>query len=268
MKRMKTQFMKLLLICILLNVFMVSTVLGKNKNDITMTILYDNYIYKEETQPDLGFSCLIESHGKTILFDTGTDPNILLKNAKIMNKDLSEVDIIVISHNHHDHTGAFLKIVNMTDAVIAYLPYSSEGTYIHRKAKEIGVPIFFEKNLVQIDTNCYLSGEFGDSIKEQSLIIDTKYGLVVIAGCSHPGILNIVEVTKKQLNKNVYMVFGGFHLKNYSSPEQNDVALKLKSLGVTKCGPTHCSGNRNLFKKAFKSNYMELGTGKVIKIEG
>ena len=90
MKRMKTQFVKLLLVCILLNVFMASTVLGEDKNDITMTILYDNYIYKEETQAEFGFSCLIESHGKTILFDTGADSNILLKNAKIMNKDLSK----------------------------------------------------------------------------------------------------------------------------------------------------------------------------------
>ena len=64
------------------------------------------------------------------------------------------------------------------------------------------------------------------------------------------------------------MAFGGFHLKNYSSSEQKDVVLKLKSSEVTKCGPTHCSGNRNLFKHIFKSNYMELGTGKVIKIEG
>ena len=268
MERMKIQVLRLLMICILINVYMVRPAICDNKDDVVITILYDNYIYNKDTEADLGFSCLIETQGKNILFDTGTDSNILSKNANILKKDLSEIDIVVISHNHPDHTGGFLKVIDMADDVVAYLPPSSTGTYIHKKAKEMGVPVFFESNLIEINTNCYLSGELGESIKEQSLAIDTKHGLVIITGCSHPGIVNIVKTTKNLLNKNVHMVFGGFHLMNLSSPEQNDAVLKLQSLGVEKCGPTHCSGNQSLFKQAFKNNYMKVGTGKIIKIEG
>lgn len=268
MGKMKIQVYRILIIFILINVYIIRPAICENRDDVVMTILYDNYTYNEDTEADLGFSCLIETQGKTILFDTGTDSKILLNNANILNKDLSKIDIVVISHNHYDHTGGFLKVINMADDVVAYLPPSSIGTYIHKKAKEMGVPVFFADNLTEINANCYLSGELGESIKEQSLVIDTKNGLVIIAGCSHPGIVNIVKTTKNLLNKNVYMVFGGFHLKNLSAPDQNEVVLKLQSLGVEKCGPSHCSGNRSLFKQAFKNNYMEVGTGKVIKIEG
>jgi len=86
-----------------------------------------------------------------------------------------------------------------------------------QKVEKSGAALFSEEDSVQICVNCYLTGELGSSIKEQSLIIDTKNGTVVITGCSHPGIVNIVKRAKELLDKDVYMVFGGFHLMNHSN---------------------------------------------------
>src|SRR4030043_1807559 len=72
---------------------------------IRFTVLYDNYLYKEGTKADWGFSCLIEGTEKTILFDTGTQPQTLMHNVEVLGVDLKKVDQVVISHDHGDHTG-------------------------------------------------------------------------------------------------------------------------------------------------------------------
>lgn len=237
------------------------------EDSIKITILYDNYIFAQGTQADWGFSCLIENTEKTILFDTGTDPDILIKNVNVLNKDLSKIDIIVISHNHRDHTGGLFEVLKMSENINVYLPYSTPSTYIN-KVEKTGVALFSEKDSIQLCVNCYLTGELGDNIKEQSLILDTKNGLVVITGCSHPGIVNIVRKSKELLGKEVYMVFGGFHLMSHSSDMINDIITELKYLGVKKVGPTHCSGDEaiHLFKQAFGKDFIQMGTGQVIKI--
>ena len=236
-------------------------------DSIVITILYDNYIFKEGTQSDWGFSCLIENTEKTILFDTGTRPDILIKNATVLNKDFSQVEIIVISHNHGDHTGGLLDVLKKSDNMRAYLPYSTPSSYVNQ-VKNAGGEVCSDKESVQICRKCYLTGELGDNIKEQSLILDTKDGLVVIAGCSHPGIVNIVKRAKDILGKEIYMVFGGFHLRSHSSEMVADIIAELKSLHVQKCCPTHCTGDEaiQMFKKAFGNNFLQMGTGKVIKI--
>ena len=74
-------------------------------NQIKVTILYDNYIHTEGTKSDWGYSCLIEGTEKTILFDTGTKGDILMYNMRQLNIDPKKVDLVVISHEHGDHTG-------------------------------------------------------------------------------------------------------------------------------------------------------------------
>jgi 7,8-dihydropterin-6-yl-methyl-4-(beta-D-ribofuranosyl)aminobenzene 5'-phosphate synthase len=98
--------------------------------------------------------------------------------------------------------------------------------------------------------------------------LNTKNGLVIITGCSHPGIVNIVRRAKDIFSKEVYMVFGGFHLMKHSSDMISDIIDELKNLGVKKCGSTHCSGDEaiQMFKEAFGNNFVQMGSGKVIKI--
>jgi len=237
------------------------------ESSMQMTILYDNYAKVTGTKSDWGFSCLIEGAEKTILFDTGTKPEILMQNIEALNVDPNSIDLIVISHNHGDHTGGLRTILEKNSKVKVYLPFSTPASFIE-SIQSTGATVFTEKDPKQILDGVYLTGEMGTDILEQSLILDTPKGLVVVTGCSHQGIVNILERTKEIVNKNIYLVFGGFHLLRHSEEMVKDIISKFKSNGVQKCGCTHCTGDEaiQLFKDAFGDNFVQMGTGKVISV--
>ena len=87
-----------------------------------------------------------------------------------------------------------------------------------------------------------------------------------MTGCSHPGIVEMLKEIKSKFNKNVYLVFGGFHLLEKSDNEMNKIIEDMKSLGVVKCGATHCTGTKQteMIKEAFGTNFLELGVGNTI----
>ncbi len=235
-------------------------------DEIKITILYDNYVFKEGTRADWGFSCLIEGTEETILFDTGTQADILRHNIETLGVDITQVDIIVISHNHGDHTGGLLFILDkVSPSVPVYAPTSYLGKDIEAKQDRI----IRKTEPVEICRNVFLTGEMGTSIKEQALILNMNRGLVIITGCAHPGIVGIIEKAKTILNKNVYFVLGGFHLASTPENEVLRIIERFKELGVVQCGATHCTGEEaiNLFKKAFGENYIAMGTGRTIELE-
>ncbi len=236
---------------------------------LRFTVLYDNYLHLDGTKADWGFSCLIEGTEKTILFDTGTQPEILMHNAKVLNVDLKNVDQVVISHNHDDHTGGLSALLERNPKVTVFFPVSFPPEFRRRveglkaKAQQVDKPI-------EICRNVYLTGEMGDEIKEQSLIIDSPKGLIIVTGCSHQGIVNILRRAKEILDRPIHLVFGGFHLGNRSEAEMKEIIAAFKQLKVEKCGATHCTGDGPIamFKQAFGENYLPMGAGKVIKIAG
>ncbi|MFZ2055147.1 MAG: MBL fold metallo-hydrolase [Candidatus Aminicenantales bacterium] len=234
---------------------------------LRFTILYDNYLHREGTKPDWGFSCLIEGTEKTILFDTGTDPRILMHNVDVLGVDLKKVGQVVISHNHGDHTGGLSAVLERNHEVTVYYPVSFPQEFgrsiEHHQAKAQTVD-----KPTEICRDVYLTGEMGSEIKEQSLIIDTPKGLIIVTGCSHPGIVNILKRAREICDKPIRLVFGGFHLGNKSDAEMQEIIAAFKSLKVEKCGATHCTGDAQIamFKKAFGENYVPMGTGRVIEI--
>lgn len=235
---------------------------------LKFTILYDNYLYEQGTKPDWGFSCLIEGTEKVILFDTGTQPDILLHNVDHLGVDLKKVEQIVISHDHHDHIGGLAKVLDRNPNVSVYLPVSFAYEIIRgvetKKAKVVSVD-----EPVEICPNVYSTGEMGVQIKEQSLIINTKKGLIIVTGCSHQGIVNILKRAKELFDRPIYLVFGGFHLGGMADAKVEAIIRDFKEIGVEKCGATHCTGDRpiELFKKAFGDNYVPMGTGRVLEIK-
>jgi 7,8-dihydropterin-6-yl-methyl-4-(beta-D-ribofuranosyl)aminobenzene 5'-phosphate synthase len=237
------------------------------KDPVKFTILYDNYLYKEGTKSDWGFSCLIEGIEKTILFDTGTQPDILMHNVKQLNVNLKEVELIVISHNHGDHTGGLSTVLAKNHDVSVYLPKSFPSEFV-RNVEEKKAAVVSVDQPVEICQNVFLTGEMGDQIREQSLIINTKKGLVIVTGCSHQGIVNILERAKEILDKPIYLVFGGFHLGGKKESELKEIIRSFHQIGVLKCGATHCTGEKAvaLFKKAYGQNYLPMGTGRILEI--
>jgi 7,8-dihydropterin-6-yl-methyl-4-(beta-D-ribofuranosyl)aminobenzene 5'-phosphate synthase len=244
-------------------VFPARATAGEGK--ITVTILYDNTAFAPGTEADWGFSCLVEGSEKTILFDAGTKPEVFLRNVEALDVDLSKVDLVVISHEHGDHTGALTQVLEQHRGLTVYHPVSFSDQFVSsvRHAGATSIPV---TEPVEIIDDVYLTGEMGGDIKEQSLILRTGEGLVVITGCSHPGIVEILERTRQILDEEIFMVFGGFHLLRSSDAEMVGIIEQFKRLGVEKCGPTHCTGDRQIaaFQDAYGENFVEMGAGRVL----
>lgn len=232
-----------------------------------VTILYDNYVFAEGTKSDWGFSCLVEGYEKTILFDTGAKPDILMGNISKSGVDLKQVDVIVLSHNHWDHTGGLSEVLKSNHDVTVYVPQSFPDEFLET-VKKTGAEIKRVAEPVELCNDVFLTGEITGPVNEQSLILNTGKGGVVITGCSHPGIVKIVEKSGAILKKDIFLTFGGFHLMRHSDEDVGTIIRELRDLGLVRCGATHCTGDNaiGLFRSAFGENFVEMGTGNVIEI--
>lgn len=231
-------------------------------------VIYDNDSYKKGFIPDWGFACVVEIDGKKLLFDTGADGKILLSNMKEAEISPSEIEIVVLSHIHGDHTGGLFDFLKENPKVKVYLPSSFPENFKQR-VKDYGAEIFEIQKFQKIFKNVYSTGELGTWIKEQGLVVNIpKKGLIVITGCAHPGIVEMVERAKKELDVTPFLVMGGFHLGGKSRRDIEVIILNLRHLGVKYVGPCHCSGNeaKRLFKEYFKEKFIEIGAGRVIDV--
>jgi len=237
------------------------------KSPVIFNVIYDNYVTKKGTTSDWGFSVLIEGLEKEILFDTGTNPAIFESNFHNFGIDPSEINLLVLSHEHNDHTGGIASFINMKKGIPVLMPESFSATF-KQKMVSLGLQPVMADAPSKICQNLYTSGEFDFEIPEEALVVDTQKGLVVLTGCAHPGIIEMLRKIKNDFGKNIYMVCGGFHLMNKTDGEMTTIISEMKKLGVLKCGGTHCTGEKQIkmFKDAFGENYVELGTGNKIMI--
>ena len=235
--------------------------------EVTVITIYDNYQHHPDLETGWGFSCLVQAAGKNILFDTGGDSPTLLANMKGLEIDPKDINAIVLSHIHGDHTGGLSGILKMNSDLTVYLPKSFPGDFkkgvksYKAKVVEVGDPL-------KIAEGVRSTGELGTFIKEQSLIVETSKGLVVITGCAHPGIVDIVREAKKITGEEVYLVMGGFHLLSMSESDLKKVIKEFRALKVKKAAPSHCSGDktRELFEEEYKEDFISNGVGKKIEI--
>jgi 7,8-dihydropterin-6-yl-methyl-4-(beta-D-ribofuranosyl)aminobenzene 5'-phosphate synthase len=237
-------------------------------SSLRIKVIFDNVPYTEQLKTAWGFSCIIERISQVILFDTGSDGNILLSNMEKMGIDPRDIDVVFLSHIHGDHTGGLSAFLQKNPNVIVFLPASFPPSFqdsitgLGSKFKTLEKP---EKLFGQV----YTTGELGSRIKEQSLIIDTPKGLVIVTGCAHPGIVQIVSQAQNWLQKKVYLLVGGFHLEGQPQRGLQRIADELKKLGVEKVAPSHCTGDaaRNLFRDLWGQNFVESGLGAIIELQ-
>jgi len=234
---------------------------------VTVKVIYDNYSKMEDVKADWGFSVVITGLEKEILFDTGTKPDIFESNFRKTDLDPSKIDILVFSHEHGDHTGGVSSFVKMRTGIPVIFPHSF-STGFRQSMEKQGLKPLLVKDPAMICTHLYTSGQFDYSIPEQALVLDTEKGLVVLTGCAHPGIIDMLKDIKTKFNKNIYMVLGGFHLLNKTEKEMDAIIADMKSLGIVKCGATHCTGEKQIkmFRESFGENYFELGAGNTVVI--
>jgi 7,8-dihydropterin-6-yl-methyl-4-(beta-D-ribofuranosyl)aminobenzene 5'-phosphate synthase len=238
-----------------------------NPTVLRLTVVFNNVPYKPGLTTGWGFACVAQGYAKTILFDTGASGEVLLANFKSLGIESGDIDVVVLSHAHGDHTGGLEEFLKSNSNVTVYFPTSFPAMYkqaiISHGAK--AQPISESQALF---ADAHTTGELGKVIKEQALVLDTPRGLVIITGCAHPQIEKIAAAAHNYLHKNIYLLMGGFHLLNRSESEIEKIIKELKWLGVEKVAPSHCTGEKAmaLFRQAWHENYIEGGLGAVIEI--
>lgn len=253
---------------------------------LKLTILCENSV--ERVSPlglmgEHGFACHLQTPHGNFLFDTGGGQTII-PNSEKLGIDLNNLQGLIFSHGHLDHTGGLQQVLERSDPIPIYahpdmfsVRHSSNGG----RLREIGIPwsraeleqmgaeFQLDKMPQQIAPGLTLSGEIprvsscetgdpnlvlmtdqGTSIRDPllddySLFIDSPKGLVILLGCAHAGVLNIIEHACKVTGQNkIHMLLGGTHLK-FSSQQQLDVTLnRLEELQIDKIGVSHCTGLR------------------------
>jgi len=236
-------------------------------NDLTIKVVFDNNPYMEGLGTAWGFSALITGTEKTILFDTGGDGSLLLSNMNKLAIEPNGIDVVILSHIHGDHTGGLNSFLEKNPIVSVYLPESFPNKF-KANVQKYGAQVVEVNQPLDICENVYSTGQLGILIKEQSLIIRTKAGLILITGCAHPGIVKIVNTAKELIKDDILIVMGGFHLEWATKTKIEKIISAFKQYGVRFVAPCHCTGEkaRSLFEKHFGENYINIGAGKVITL--
>ena len=236
---------------------------------LRITVLYDNSAYDSRLQADWGFAALIEYRGHTLLFDTGSNPTYLLNNVDLLGIDLTGVEAVVLSHDHLDHTGGLPGLADRGFHPPVYVLPSFPSSFRTRFRGQ------FELRDVapgqELSDGIFTTGEMVDpgiGIYEQSLVISTSQGLVVVTGCAHPGIVAIVTRAKEM--GPVHLVLGGFHLGEMNRSDIRAIVDDFRRLGVERAGPTHCTGETAIavFAEAYGEDFVQAGAGRVLVIAG
>lgn len=211
-----------------------------------VTLVYDNTAYNKDLLPDWGFSCYLEiENTPRILFDTGASGTILLHNIEKLGIDPAAIDIIVVSHAHWDHTGGLPELLKVNRSASLYLPASFQTSLADREVVEVS-------SAIEITGNVFSTGELMGI--EQSLVVKTDAGLVVIAGCSHPSVSRILEAASSY--GKVSTLIGGLH-----GFREFDLLKDLHS--VCAC---HCTQYQSEIKRLYPEKWLDGGAGKVIAI--
>ena len=234
---------------------------------ITIAVTYDNNPYDDRLRTAWGFSCLLRLPEKTILFDTGGDSSILLDNMDQLQIDPKEIDIVVLSHIHGDHVGGLGGILNQNSDVTVYLPASFPQS-LKEDVKLYGAEVKEIHEPRELFDGVYTTGELNGGIKEQSLIVKTDEGLVIITGCAHPGVVNVVQKAREIAGDRVYLLLGGFHLGGASASKIESIIDSFEQLGVERVAPCHCSGDsaRRLLREHYGEGYIECGVGRRVTL--
>jgi 7,8-dihydropterin-6-yl-methyl-4-(beta-D-ribofuranosyl)aminobenzene 5'-phosphate synthase len=234
---------------------------------ITLTVLFDNYVHDETLKTGWGFACLVSGLEKTILFDTGGDGTVLLSNMRTLGVEPSDVDIIVLSHDHHDHTGGLAAFLAENHKVTVFVPISfSEG--FKRQVQAQGATVVDVHKPCAICQGAHSTRQLGAGIKEQALCISTANGLFVVTGCAHPGIVEMIRIAATLSSSGVYGTMGGFHMKGFPEKKIGETIEQLKAMGVTVTAPCHCSGDltRAMMRQSFSGGYVTVGVGSTVRL--
>lgn len=252
--------------------------------------LVENTSSNENLACEHGLSLYIETNNHKVLFDMGQS-DLFAENARKLGIDLTQVDFAILSHGHYDHGGGLKKFLEINSKAPVYISKYAFGQYYNGTEKYIGLDVTLQQNDRIIDTErqvelakgltlyhcndrekCYDLGSFGlnkkvedaflpdDFLHEQYLCIEENGKHVLISGCSHKGILNIVEWFKPDV------LVGGFHFSKLPLDEILHSYAKVLDTYDTEYYTCHCTGiEQYQFMKKYMKRLNYLATGDTIE---
>ena len=270
-----------------------------------VTILYDAFGKPSTLKRGWGYSSLVEYGGKRILFDTGGDLADFTSNAEALGVDLSRLDFVVLTHRHGDHTSGLSQVLKVNPTVRIYTP--AEAAYFDTPTPPALTNLIKRRVESAPEDMHYYDGKYPERLasgspwpgakftqiraptevapgfwlfpvrsetpgtremNEVSMAIKTPRGLVVMVGCSHPGIEKILEEASK-IDARIYTVFGGFHLVDIADAEVSSMVLRFHDKWkLERAAPGHCTGEFAFseFNRVFGSKFDHAGVGTVIPL--
>ena len=217
--------------------------------------LIDNRSRSPELRATWGLSIYVEVGERKILFDTGPSWRILYENAYKLGVNLSEVEYVVLSHWHYDHAGALPNVLSVSNAK-AVVPERVRGVIVDEEK------IVIAEKPLQIFENAITTGALKGRIKEQSLLLISDRGAIVLTGCAHPGLKTVLKASSEICGK-IYALIGGFHISGFEA----DKALRvIERYNVEKVSPCHCTSLEAIREISLKHRgYIENGVGTIIE---
>ena len=250
---------------------------------VSVTVLMENSpAVNKSLKYEHGLSLFIKTPKNKILFDFGSS-DIFLYNAQRMDINLNDLDVVVCSHGHYDHSGGFADFVSkykikklITGEGFFEPKYRADDSKFAYIGNPFNKQLLLDNNIehieckdvYKIDDNCYVfsgfkrttpyeeassnfvCGNLNEDMKvdnfndEICLVIKTDNELCLLTACSHPGIVNMVKSVGEYFNSNVTSIYGGIHLVEADDERIKNTIADMKKLGLKKAGFCHCSGNK------------------------
>jgi 7,8-dihydropterin-6-yl-methyl-4-(beta-D-ribofuranosyl)aminobenzene 5'-phosphate synthase len=267
-----------------------------------VTILYDAFGSRRGLTRDWGFAALVEYGGKRILFDTGNNAAIFARNVRALGVDLRRLDFVVVSHRHGDHVAGLNYLLRVNPHVKIYAPRENFGVFgsvlpatFYRRDSTLpdsmryfdaaepadvrgGTP-WPEANFTWVDSLTEVAPGVAIistisrtpgtlELRELSLAIRTPEGVVLLVGCSHPGIETIVEASRAW-GDHVHEIFGGLHLVTSPDTTITRIASALHDRWrIDEIAPGHCTGEPAFaaLQRLFGDRYVYAGLGTVTEL--